>query len=155
MNLLEEAGTYWTTNNFIWSYLLLPFLPLSEVLKVKVSTSINEQPHHCAVLAPFLLLTLVIALLWLISIPGWDFIFATVLQVPKPEDNISLMFLLLPFYIAFMFGHLLTSVLYALGRTDLIALKSVIGNIAIGSFFVLTATGILPLTSATIFEWIN
>ena len=150
MNLLEEDGTYWTTNNFIWSYLLLPFLPLSEVLKVKVSTSTNEQPHNCAVLAPFLLLTLVIALLWLISIPGWDFIFATVLQVPKPDDNISLMFLLLPFYIAFMFGHLLTSVLYALGRTDLIALKSVIGNIAIGSFFGLTATGILPLTLTSV-----
>ena len=54
------------------------------------------------------------------------------------------MLLLLP-YIAFMFGHLLTSVLYALGKTNLIALKSVIGNIAIGSFFALTATGILPL----------
>ena len=144
MNLLEEAGTYWTTTTFIWSYLLLPFLPLSEVLRVKVSTSPKEQPH-CAVLAPFLLLTLAIASLWLASIPGWHFVFASVLQVPKPEDNISLMFLLLPFYIAFMFGHLLTSVLYALGKTNLIALKSVIGNISIGSFFALTATGILPL----------
>ena len=149
MNLLEEAGTYWTTNTFIWSYLLLPFLPLSEVLRVKVSTSTKKQPH-CAALAPFLLLTLAIALLWLVSIPGWRFVFASVLQVPKPEDNISLMLLLLPFYIAFMFGHLLTSVLYALGETKLIALKSVVGNIAIGSFFALTATKILPLSLTSV-----
>ena len=149
MNLLEEAGTYWTTNTFIWSYLLLPFLPLSEVLRVKVSTSTKDQPHY-AVLAPFLLLALAIALIWLFSIPGWHFVFASVLQAPKPGDNISLMFLLLPFYIAFMFGHLLTSVLYAVGKTNLIALKSVIGNIAIGSFFALTATGVLPLTLASV-----
>ena len=53
------------------------------------------------------------------------------------------MLLLLPFYIAFMFGHLLTSVLYALGKTNLVALKSVIGNIVIGSIFALTVTDIL------------
>ena len=149
MNLLEEAGTYWTTTTFIWSYLLLPFLPLSEVLRVKVSTSTKGQPH-CEVLAPFLLLTLVIALLWLVSIPGWRFVFSSVLQAAKPEESMSLMLLLLPFYIAFMFGHLLTSVLYALGKTNLIALKSVIGNIAIGSFFALTATKILPLSLTSV-----
>ena len=37
MNLLAEAGLYWTTNTFIWSYVLLPFLPLSEVLRVDIS----------------------------------------------------------------------------------------------------------------------
>ena len=149
MNLLEEAGTYWTTTTFIWSYLLLPFLPLSEVLRVKVSTSSKDQPHF-AVLAPYLLLALVIALLWLVSIPGWRFVFASVLQVPKPEENMNLLLLLLPFYIAFMFGHLLTSVLYALGKTNLIALKSVIGNIAIGSIFALTVTDLLSFNLTNI-----
>ena len=149
MNLLEEAGTYWTATTFIWSYLLLPFLPLSEVLRVRVSTSTKEQPH-LAVLAPFLLLTVAIAVLWLVSIPGWRFVLVSVLQVAKPEDNMHLLLLLLPFYIAFMFGHLFTSVLYALGKTNLIALKSVIGNIAIGSFFVLTATKVLPLTLTSV-----
>ena len=60
------------------------------------------------------------------------------------------MLLLLPFYIAFMFGHLLTSVLYALGKTNLIALKSVIGNLAIGSMFALTVTDILSFNLTNI-----
>ena len=38
MNLLASAGLYWTTNTFIWSYLLLPFLPLSEILRVDIAT---------------------------------------------------------------------------------------------------------------------
>ena len=149
MNVLEEAGTYWTTTTFIWSYLLLPFIPLSEVLRVKVSTSTKDQPH-CAFLGPFVLLTIAIALLWLASVPGWRFVFSSVLQAPKPEDNISLLLLLLPFYVVFMFGHLFTSVLYALGKTNLIALKSVIGNIAIGSFFALTVTDVLPFNLTNI-----
>ena len=37
MNLLSESGLYWTTNTFIWSYVLLPFLPLSEVLRLDIS----------------------------------------------------------------------------------------------------------------------
>ena len=37
MNLLSEAGLYWTTNTFIWSYILLPFSPLSEVLRLDIS----------------------------------------------------------------------------------------------------------------------
>ena len=38
MNLLASAGLYWTTNTFIWSYLFLPFLPLSEILRVDIAT---------------------------------------------------------------------------------------------------------------------
>ena len=39
MNLLSSAGLYWTSNTFIWSYLLLPFLPLSEVLRVDIASA--------------------------------------------------------------------------------------------------------------------
>ena len=39
MNLLASAGLYWTTNTFIWSYLLLPFLPLSEILRVDIASA--------------------------------------------------------------------------------------------------------------------
>ena len=45
MNLLEEAGTYWTATTFIWSYLLLPFLPLSEILRVDIATAGKTNDH--------------------------------------------------------------------------------------------------------------
>jgi hypothetical protein len=37
-----QSGAYWVTNNFIWTWLLLPFLPLSEVLKVHVATASRQ-----------------------------------------------------------------------------------------------------------------
>ena len=40
----------------------------------------------------------------------------------------------------------MTSVMYSLGLTHYIALKSIFGNIVIGSCFLLTLTDILPLT---------
>ena len=43
MNLLSESGLYWTTNTFIWSYILLPFLPLSEVLRLDISKGIMNE----------------------------------------------------------------------------------------------------------------
>ena len=39
MNLLSSSGLYFTTNAFIWSYLLLPFLPLSEILRVDIASA--------------------------------------------------------------------------------------------------------------------
>ena len=41
MNQLSEAGLYWTTNTFIWSYILLPFSPLSEVLRLDISKGLQ------------------------------------------------------------------------------------------------------------------
>ena len=45
MNLLSDAGLYWTTNTFIWSFILLPFNPLSEVLRVDISTTVLKENH--------------------------------------------------------------------------------------------------------------
>ena len=85
----------------------------------------------CAILAPFLSPPLPTISFDSLTLPEWHSDVADVFQVPK--DNSSLLFLLLRFFIAFMFDQLLTSVLYALGRTDLIALKSLIDNIAISN----------------------
>ena len=149
MNLLEESGLYWTTTTFIWSWLLLPFLPLSEVLRVRVAT-VPPSQGHLSTLAPYLLITLAISIAWLLSIPAWFSIYDLVFSVQTPSDNVRLTLILLPFYITFMFGHLLTSVLYALGKTKLIALKSFVGNIAIGSFFALTLTDVLPVSLTSV-----
>ena len=46
MNLLSSAGLYWTSNTFIWSYLLLPFLPLSEILRVDIASAGKPEKGH-------------------------------------------------------------------------------------------------------------
>ena len=151
MNLLSEAGLYWTTNTFIWSWLLLPFLPLSEVLRVDISTA-QVKENHIKKMTGYLLITLFIGILWAVSIPAWNIFFSQFLNAETPDENVDLALLLFPFYLFFMFGSLVTSVMYALGKTNFIALKSIIGNLVIGILFSLTLLDVIPvdLTSVSL-----
>ena len=97
-------------------------------------------------LSGYLVVTLIIVILWLLTIPGWDIFYRLVFRVQDPQENVRLTLILFPFYVFFMLGHLLTSVLYGLGYTNYIALKSVLGNIVIAATWSLTLTNILPLT---------
>jgi len=149
MNLLSDTGLYWTTNTFIWSWLLLPFLPLSEILRVDISTA-QVKENHVKKMLGYIIITFFIALFWAITIPVWSPFFCYVLNVESPEKNVDLALLLFPFYIFFMFGSLITSVLYALGKTNLIALKSIVGNIIIGILFSLTLLDVIQVNLTSV-----
>ena len=97
-------------------------------------------------LSGYFALTLVLSVLWALTIPGWDTFFSVVFRVKEPQENVRLTLILFPFYVFFMLSHLLTSVLYGLGYTNYIALKSFIGNILISGAWSLTLLHVLPLT---------
>ena len=147
MNLLSEAGLYWTTNTFIWSYILLPFLPLSELLKLDISAESNQELHHTRKMSGYIILTLLIISFWIIIIPLWSVFFKYLLNVEDPGEHVDLALILFPFYIFFMLGDLLTGVMYSLGRTDFIALKSLLTNIIISSFQFFTEEKMCTLLS--------
>ena len=102
--------------------------------------------HHTQRLGGYVVLTVLVISCWVITIPGWSWMFSTLLNVSDPTDHVNLALILFPFYVTFMFGDLMTSVMYSLGLTHYIALKSILGNIVIGSCFSLTLANILPLT---------
>ena len=104
------------------------------------------QMHHTQRLCGYVVLTVLVISCWVITIPAWSWMFTTLLNVSDPTDHVNLAILLFPFYVTFMFGDLMTSVMYSLGLTHYIALKSIIGNIVIGSCFSLTLVNLLPLT---------
>ena len=43
MNVLNEQGSYWVANTFIWSWLLLPILPLADLVKQDVAVGLNAD----------------------------------------------------------------------------------------------------------------
>ena len=102
--------------------------------------------RHTDKLSGYFVVTLIILVLWALTIPGWSMFYRLVFRVEDPQENVRLTLILLPFYGFFMLGHLLTSVLYGLGYTNYIALKSVAGNILISATWSLTLTNILPLS---------
>ena len=102
--------------------------------------------HHTQILGGYLVLTILIISGWVITIPAWSWMFTTFLNIADPRENVRLSLILFPFYVTFMLGDLMTSVMYSLGLTHYIALKSVIGNLVIGSCFSLSLASILPLS---------
>ena len=102
--------------------------------------------HHTQRLGGYLVLTILIISGWVITIPAWSWMFTTFLNIADPRENVRLSLILFPFYVTFMLGDLMTSVMYSLGLTHYIALKSVLDNLVIGSCFSLILASILPLS---------
>ena len=102
--------------------------------------------RHTDKLSGYFVVTLIILVLWALTIPGWSMFYRLVFRVEDPQENVRLTLILLPFYGFFMLGHLLTSVLYGLGYTNYIALKSLLGNIVISAAWSLSLVEVLPVT---------
>jgi len=80
--------------------------------------------------------------------------------VEKPNEIIDLVLILTPFYILYVYNTLADSVFYGKGKTELLALQSIITNVTVyGTAFILfqqnifepTLTGIALLFGTGIF----
>ena len=107
----------------------------------------------------FAIATGIIAL-WIITIPFWSIFFKEILNVEEPEKSIDLVLILVPFYILYLYNTLADSVFYGKGKTELLALQSIVTNVTVyGTAFILfqlnifepTLTGIALLFGTGIF----
>ena len=146
MNLLEEQDSYWICNTFIWNWMLLPALPLTDLLKQDVSDGSQEKMFHWKKTSGYAAISFVIFVFWAASYPLWDLFIVHVLKAPEPEVVEDLALLLMPCYTFLVLGNLMKSVFYALGRTDLLAFAAFIGNSFLVVLFVLVLRGLIPNT---------
>ena len=86
---------------------------------------------------------------------GWFWFISKILKADKPILVKQIICHLIPFYVLFTFGSIINGIFYGMGRTDILALKSFIGNCIIAILFTLFTNGILFSTNvfsiATIF----
>ena len=136
MNVVEEQGTYWIASGFIWGWLLLPLFPLADLLKRDVAGT--PMIDHRQKTAAYFGIATGLCAVWVATIPGWGTFAGAVLNAPNPEKIVALVLLLLPFYALFCFNTLMDSVFYGRGKTELLALQSLITNVTVyGVAFVL------------------
>ena len=77
-------------------------------------------------------------ILWIVTIPVWDTFVSDILNASDYVKIVDLVLILLPFYILFSYNTLMDSVFYGKGRTELLAIQSIITNVSVyGSAFVL------------------
>ena len=144
INVVEEQGTFWVTNGFIWGWLLLPFLPLADLIKQDTAQG-KRLPHWDKMLGYFAACMLT-AGAWLVLLPGYGWFFEYIFNT-DPDPHVHLVILSLPFYLLFMINTSMDSVLYGRGKTSYLALQSLITNFCVyGTAYVLYLNGILEPT---------
>ena len=149
MNVVEEQGTYWVANGFIWGWLLLPFYPLADLLKQ--DTSKPDLIDHREKTYAYFGIATTMCILWILTIPVWDTFVSDILNASDYVKIVDLVLILLPFYILFSYNTLMDSVFYGKGRTELLAIQSIITNVSVyGSAFVLFRMDVFSPTLTTI-----
>lgn len=149
MNVVEEQGTYWVANGFIWGWLLLPFFPLADLLKQ--DTSRPETMDHKEKTFAYFGIATAMCVLWIFTIPIWDSFMSGVMNIGDYEKVIGLVLILLPFYILFSYNTLMDSVFYGKGRTELLAYQSIITNVSVyGTAFLLFQADVFSPTLTSI-----
>ena len=140
VNMVNEQGTYWVANNFIWGWLLLPIIQFGELIKKEVGT--DEKAVRKNTLGYFAV-TIIVCLIWIITIPGWKWFMANVLQFSDVGKLFSLVMLLLVFYVLYAIQNVFDCEFYGLGKTSYMLFESVVTNtLYYGVAFILYKKGI-------------
>ena len=129
VNVVNEQGTYWVANNFIWGWLLLPVTQLAELIKRDCAT--DKQAVQNKTLG-YIAITAIICVLWAVTIPGWKPFMANVLGFDEVDKLFNLVMVLLGFYVLYAFQSIFDATFYGLGKT----------NVYYGGAFILYVTGV-------------
>lgn len=139
VNMVNEQGTYWVANNFIWGWLLLPIIQLGELIKQEVSTDEKAVKNNTL---GYFAITLIVCAFWFITIPFWKSFMTNVLQFSDVDKLYNLVLVLVGFYVLYAIQNVFDSEFYGLGKTNYMLFESVITNsIYYGIAFILYLTG--------------
>ena len=140
VNVVNEQGTYWVANNFIWGWLLLPIIQLGELIKQETSTNRNAVKNNT--LGYFTITTISISV-WCIFIPIYKPFMQYVLNFSEVDKLFELVMVLFGFYVLYAIQNVFDATFYGLGKTHYMLFESIITNsIYYGTAFILYVAGV-------------
>lgn len=148
VNVVNEQGTYWVANNFIWGWMLLPIIQLGELIKQDTST--NKDAVKNNTLGYFAVTTITI-IAWCILIPLYKPFMKYVLNFSDVEKLFELVMVLFGFYVLYSIQNVFDTTFYGLGKTHYMLFESIVTNsIYYGIAFVFYITGVWEPTLISI-----
>lgn len=137
VNAVSESGNYWVANNFIWGWLLIPVMVITEIIKKNNLERLkfkNTWKYG-----------LLISILWLVSVPGWRWF---IINVMFSDANIilNILYPLVPFYIAYIISSFIDGWFISKGKTYYNTINSFLVNVVYyGIAFILFNKGLFEL----------
>jgi Na+-driven multidrug efflux pump len=141
VNEVSSVGVYWLANNFIWGWLLIPIVALVEIVKRDYYRGYSRIYNYLAVAG-------VIMLIWLCSVPLWNVMFTDLIRADDPQSILNILYLAVPFYVAYAFAAVFDGVLISVGKVKYIMGISLIVNI--GYYGIVYSMFLLGFFEATI-----
>ncbi len=140
VNVVNEQGTYWVANNFIWGWLLLPIIQLGELIKQETSTNRDAVKNNT--LGYFTITAISIAV-WCVLIPVYKPFMQYVLNFDDVDKLFELVMVLIGFYVLYAIQNVFDATFYGLGKTHYMLFESIVTNsIYYGIAFILYITGV-------------
>ena len=140
VNVVNEQGTYWVANNFIWGWMLLPITQLGELIKQETSTNKNAVKNHSL---GYFAITGITVIAWCMLIPAYKPFMQYVLNYGDIDKLFELVMVLFGFYVLYAIQNVCDNTFYGLGKTHYMLFESVVTNsIYYGIAFILYITGV-------------
>jgi Na+-driven multidrug efflux pump len=140
VNVVNEQGTYWVANNFIWGWMLLPIIQLGELIKQETSTNKNAVKNNTL---GYFTITAITIVAWCILIPLYKPFMKHVLNFGDVDKLFELVMVLFGFYVLYAIQNVFDATFYGLGKTHYMLFESIVTNsIYYGVAFILYLTGV-------------
>ena len=148
VNIVDEQGTYWVANNFIWGWMLLPILQLGELIKQEISTNKDAVKNNTL---GYFMITLITLVIWSALIPAYKPFMQYVLNFNDVDKLFQVVMISFGFYGLFAIQNVFDATFYGLGKTQYMLFESVATNaIYYGILFILYMTGVWQPTLISI-----
>ena len=148
VNVVNEQGTYWVANNFIWGWLVLPITQLAELIKREIAVSKKAVKENSL---GYFMITLIIVLLWCAFIPLYKPFMQYVLNYSDVDKLFKLVMILFGFYVLYAIQNVFDATFYGLGKTKYMLFESIVTNsIYYGTAFILWKCGVWAPTLTSI-----
>ena len=140
VNVVNEQGTYWVANNFIWGWMLLPIIQLGELIKQETSTKKDAVKNNTL---GYFTITAITIVAWCVLIPVYKPFMQYVLNYSDVDKLFELVMVLFGFYVLYAIQNVFDTTFYGLGKTHYMLFESIVTNsIYYGVAFVLYVTGV-------------
>lgn len=140
VNVVNEQGTYWVANNFIWGWMLLPVTQLGELIKQETSTNKNAVKNNTL---GYFTITAITIIAWCVLIPAYKPFMQYVLNFSDVDKLFVLVMVLFGFYVLYAIQNVFDATFYGLGKTNYMLFESIVTNsIYYGIAFILYLTGV-------------
>ena len=148
VNIVDEQGTYWVANNFIWGWMLLPILQLGELIKQETSTNKDAVKNNTL---GYFMITLITLVIWSALIPAYKPFMQYVLNFNDVDKLFQVVMISFGFYALFAIQNVFDATFYGLGKTQYMLFESVVTNVIYyGLLFILYMTGVWQPTLMSI-----